>query len=1045
MSLPKPIQTRLSSFLGRSPLKKRSPRSGRRMNVEQLEERHLLAVAAGAFSPEIPALFDSTMVTAAEVMATQQAIDPVALNSKVDSLYAIHLDFDGHTTSNTNWNRVYTDGADIVSPRFTLDGDTSKTSFTAAETAAIYEIWLRVAEDFMPFDVNVTTVEPAAEVFEAGRAQRVVIGGSCYDWYQGAAAGISWLGSFSKNQDVPNFVFSEVLYGSLKYIAETVTHEMGHALGLNHKGNSQVPGQSEYYQGTNGWAPIMGTAYYQELTQWSKGEYYGANSTVDELAVITTNNGFGYRDDDHADSFDGATVLTITDAAGMISGIIERNTDIDCFVFESDGSPLSFLVGGITGLTNLDTLVKIYSEDRQLLHVDDPADRLDVEFLFTGGAGTYYITVEGTGLETDWSGIYSDYGSLGGYTIRVGYPESLVVTTLDDTIVDDGDLSLREAILFALDRTTILFDESLAGGVITLGEGEIQVNRAIRVDASAIGGITIDAQGLSRVLEVTGSATLVGLTVTGGAETTRGAGIYNTGNVTLIDCVLRENIASEHAHHLVGGGAIYNDTGATASLIDCELTGNKGNFGGAIYNVGTLLLDRTMISGSAAWQWNGGAIYNRGTVLGTDSCFSGNQAKDYSGSIVGGGAIYNAEGAEASFTATEFLQNIGTFGGAIVNFGTCALDTVLMDGNTISSYRGGAVYNYAQLSVTNSTFSANIAPAAESLLVGGGAIYNAQTGTATITQSLFHDNAGNFGGAIVNAGQMTITASTVARNYSNTRDGGGILNAGTLEITNTLLAENVSNESHPDLYAYAGTVTGSYNLSSFADWGEGAGNIVWTGEGLFLDSGENPFTPAPGSAAVDAGSNALVLTETDLAGNTRIYNLAVDIGALEYCGTVPRTLPAPTITAVVSAGGKSQTVRWLPVTGAVSYQVSVLCGGITQTYTTEGLSQWFDNLTYGAEAVYTVRAIGDGLTTVDSGPSESYARCVSPCDIDGDGFIGPGDYALFSSVWLTDTGSENWDPQSDIDGDGTVGPGDYAFLSVNWLKRIDDGTIVYPG
>ena len=39
----------------------------------------------------------------------------------------------------------------------------------------------------------------------------------------------------------------------------------------------------------------------------------------------------------------------------MISGIIERNTDIDCFVFESDGSPLSFLVGGITGLTNLNT------------------------------------------------------------------------------------------------------------------------------------------------------------------------------------------------------------------------------------------------------------------------------------------------------------------------------------------------------------------------------------------------------------------------------------------------------------------------------------------------------------------------------------------------------------------------------------------------------------------------------------------------------------------------------------------------------------------
>ena len=322
-----------------------------------------------------------------------------------------------------------------------------------------------------------------------------------------------------------------------------------------------------------------------------------------------------------------------------------------------------------------------------------------------------------------------------------------------------------------------------------------------------------------------------------------------------------------------------------------------------------------------------------------------------------------------------------------------------------------------------------------------GAIYNAQTGTATILITLPRQR-GNFGGSDCQRrtdDHHRLDRGTQPQQYGTGRNP-ECRNPG---ITNTLLAENVSNESHPDLYAYAGTVTGSYNLSSFADWGEGAETS--SGPAVSFSIRGKSVHPGARFGAVDAGSNALVLTETDLAGNTRIYNLAVDIGALEYCGTVPRTLPAPTITAVVSAGGKSQTVRWLPVTGAVSYQVSVLCGGITQTYATEGLSQWFDNLTYGAEAVYTVRAIGDGLTTVDSGPSESYARCVSPCDIDGDGFIGPGDYALFSSVWLTDTGSENWDPQSDIDGDGTVGPGDYAFLSVNWLKRIDDGTIVYPG
>ena len=65
-------------------------------------------------------------------------------------------------------------------------------------------------------------------------------------------------------------------------------------------------------------------------------------------------------------------------------------------------------------------------------------------------------------------------------------------------------------------------------------------------------------------------------------------------------------------------------------------------------------------------------------------------------------------------------------------------------------------------------------------------------------------------------------------------------------------------------------------------------------------------------------------------------------------------------------------------------------------------------------------------------------------DLDGDGFIGPGDYSLLSAAWFSSPASENWDPRFDIDGDGFIGPGDFTYLSADWLKKTDSGDFKYP-
>jgi len=63
-------------------------------------------------------------------------------------------------------------------------------------------------------------------------------------------------------------------------------------------------------------------------------------------------------------------------------------------------------------------------------------------------------------------------------------------------------------------------------------------------------------------------------------------------------------------------------------------------------------------------------------------------------------------------------------------------------------------------------------------------------------------------------------------------------------------------------------------------------------------------------------------------------------------------------------------------------------------------------------------------------------------DLDADGFIGFGDFALFSSSWLQTVPPA--DSTHDFDCDGFVGPGDLSWFATGWQKSVGDPTILYP-
>ena len=187
----------------------------------------------------------------------------------------IFLDFDGETVENTIWNN---NGAINSAP-------------ANLQITEIEKIISRVSEDFSPFNVNVTTHESVYNNTHPQKRIRVIIT-ETWEWF-GMAGGIAYPGSFSWGNNTPAFVFSSLLFYNEKFIAEAISHEVGHTLGLDHQRGftSNCSFLSEYNSGTGGgltgWAPIMGNSYYHNVTTWHNGPTTSCGNLQDDVAILS--------------------------------------------------------------------------------------------------------------------------------------------------------------------------------------------------------------------------------------------------------------------------------------------------------------------------------------------------------------------------------------------------------------------------------------------------------------------------------------------------------------------------------------------------------------------------------------------------------------------------------------------------------------------------------------------------------------------------------------------------------------------------------------
>jgi PKD repeat protein len=362
----------------------------------------------------ITALAPTAQNAGTNALLTYPAAETFRLHSKPGMSRVLYLDFNGHTTSSTSWNTNFTGGAAFTTPVYNTDGNAA--SFSEGEQANIQEIWKRVSEDYAAWDVDVTTEEPPLESLRKTTSTdpaygiRVVIGGSSSQWLGAGAGGVAYMNSFGWNTDTPAFVFPDQLgNGFPKYVAEATSHEVGHTVALNHDGKTDG---TEYYTGTSAWAPIMGVGYSSTLTQFSRGEYAGANNTENDTADI---DGFIPRSADLAGD-DILTAVPLSGASVSATGIIQSQADADLYRVDAGAGLLSFNVVPANPDANLDIMLALYNGSGNLIASANPAT-LEASLSLSVPDGTYYLSVDGTGAAG-----YSDYGSLGQFSLTGSVP-----------------------------------------------------------------------------------------------------------------------------------------------------------------------------------------------------------------------------------------------------------------------------------------------------------------------------------------------------------------------------------------------------------------------------------------------------------------------------------------------------------------------------------------------------------------------------------------------------------------------------------------------
>ena len=304
-------------------------------------------------------------------------------------------------------------------------------------------------------------------------------------------------------------------------------------------------------------------------------------------------------------------------------------------------------------------------------------------------------------------------GEVEDYTI-IFTPDDLVLRV--DNAVDEsdgdltpGDLSLREAIEYANNMPgtdTIEIASELAGEVIDLTLGSLNVTDSVQILGPTDLPLEIDAGWRSRILDVVGANV----------------------DLAITDMVLRGGQSD------VGqsGGAIRFDSTGDLSVERTAFTENRASVdGGAIASEGgNLTLSKVRVTENEAARDGGGIAANGGSLAMIDSTVSDNEAGRHGGGIVS--AASDLEIVHSTVARNNAVENAGgvSIAGSFLSDASASLFGTTISSNEAGQVGGGLLHIGGQLRIDASTITENTAGSR-----GGGIAAQALPDTRTIVRS----------------------------------------------------------------------------------------------------------------------------------------------------------------------------------------------------------------------------------------------------------------------------------------------------------------------
>lgn len=268
------------------------------------------------------------------------------------------------------------------------------------------------------------------------------------------AGGVAFLGVFDPVNginpvDRPAFVYLNATRDP-NAVAGTVSHEAGHNFGLSHHGTTEAPNgidlggspDGEYLFGLLGsygtfWGPIMGHAFFADVSQWSDGSYSVAtNPGQDDLAILGAT--LGLISDSTAQPENGWSGFEQDGETRTVSGVIRTRDETHSYTFTTTHRG-DVMISAKTTYAFLPPSI-INNRLQVKLHfgitvVDGAGAPVCTAAAPSGNAppvvtctltnlspGTYTVVIDGIGSADTWRtvhALFSDYGSVGSYEIAI--------------------------------------------------------------------------------------------------------------------------------------------------------------------------------------------------------------------------------------------------------------------------------------------------------------------------------------------------------------------------------------------------------------------------------------------------------------------------------------------------------------------------------------------------------------------------------------------------------------------------------------------------